>query len=637
MTEDHHDESSRPPEWRVEGDEQLETSAYHVWKPRPLLRSVHWKPSPAGPKDAGVGSYDVFIDQRVFSAVHQHLWGAAPGEAPFGFLVGDLCEDPDTGRRYVIVSAAIPSKFPFAEEGPEQVPGEAVVAMQLEVDRRRGVLAGWYHRHKSGSVELTAEDVQTHEKHFPEPWHVALLFVTDFAQPAGACFRRTRHGFAPDTSLPFFEMVSNESLLAKGVRRSHMDWLNVETVDSVELDPLFRPEPGEEPEPEAGEAAEADRLFDDETDEALAPLGGDAEEDTEVFALQAEPDLGTSLEDAPSPIEAEDAVTELESADVDLTLPVLEEFETEEPELEDDVDRLPEPEWDSEDSADEVSVPAVEDVDLDSFVAEVETADVAAQVDGTFELEDVEPDWDEPRAEEPLAEDVTILDVAAELGIDDEPAAPLPDDTGDVAVPEPEPEPVQAATPEPRGDRPAARRPRNRFVLVGGLVAAAVIVTSLLVFVLPSDSESDSGITGTEAVPVVGAPGQEDGPVDDTPLDDTPLETAEAAVDESLDSPADSLPSPVSAVEMEQLGDVLLESISRYYGRAVAVDGGETTCADLQTAYVEVEDHWITYNVQGRARFRGRLPEELATRDERLYAGVQDVEREFMRSGCERP
>jgi hypothetical protein len=136
---------------------------------------------------------------------------------------------------------------------------------------------------------------------------------------------------------------------------------------------------------------------------------------------------------------------------------------------------------------------------------------------------------------------------------------------------------------------------------------------------------------------VVGAPGQEDGPVDDTPLDDTPLETAEAAVDESLDSPADSLPSPVSAVEMEQLGDVLLESISRYYGRAVAVDGGETTCADLQTAYVEVEDHWITYNVQGRARFRGRLPEELATRDERLYAGVQDVEREFMRSGCERP
>ncbi len=635
MSEDQHDESSRPPEWRVDGDEQLETSAYHVWKPRPLLRSVHWKPSPAVPKDSGSGSYDVFIDQRVFSAVHQHLWGAAPGEAPFGFLVGDLCEDPDTGRRYVIVSAAVPSKFPFVEEGPEQVPGEAIVAMQLEVDRRRGVLTGWYHRHRSGSVELTAHDVHTHEKHFPEPWHVALLFVTDSAQPAGACFRRTRHGFAADTPLPFFEMVSNESLLAKGVRRSHLDWLNVETVDSVELDPLFRPEPSdeaeprEEPEPEAGEAAEADSAVDDETDEALTLLSAQAEEDTEAVALQAEPDLETSLDDGLSAIEAEDVVTDLESADEDLTLPVLEGFETEEPELEDEVDSLPEPGWDSEDSADEVSVPAVPDVDLDSFVTEVETADVAAQVEGTLEPEDVEPDWDEPPAEKPPPDEVTLLDVAAELGIGDEPAAPPLDGIGDVAVPEPEP--VQAAPPEPSEDRPSAGRPRNRVVLVAGLLAVAAIVTSLLVFVLPSDSESDSGITGTEAVPVVEAPGQEDAPVEDNPL--------ETAVDEALDSPppADSLPSPVSAVEVEQLGDVLLESISRYYGLAVAVDEGQATCADLQAAYVEVEDRWITYNVQGRARFRGRLPEELATRDERLYAGVQDVEREFTRSGCERP
>ena len=654
MNEDQHDASSKPPDWRVDGDEQLETSAYHVWKPRPLLRSVHWKPSPAGPKDAAAGSYDVFIDQRVFSAVHQHLWGAAPGEAPFGFLVGDLCEDPDTGRRYVIVSAAIPSKFPFVEEGPTQVPGEAVVAMQLEVDRRRGVLAGWYHRHGSGVVELTAEDVQTHEKHFPEPWHVALLFVTDFAQPAGACFRRTRHGFAPDTPLPFFEMVSNESLLAKGVRRSHMDWVNVETVDSVELDPLFRPEPSEEAMPAAGEAAKADRPFDDETDEALTPVSPGVEEDTEAIALEAEPDLGTSLEDGPSAIEAEQAETDRESADVGLTLPVLEEFEAEEPELEDEVDSLPEPGWDSEDAADEVdslpepgwdsedaadevSVPPVEDVDLDAFVTEVETADVAAQVDGPLEPEDVEPDWDELPAEEPPSDEMSLLEVAAELGIDDEPAVSLVDAAGDVA--EPEPEPLPAAIPEPPEDRPSVRRPRNRFVLVAGLLAVAAIVTSLLVFGLPSDSGSDSGITGMEAAPVVEGQGPEDAPVDDAPIGDAPFETDEAAGEESLDSPppADSVPAPVSAVELEQLGDVLLESISRYYGRAVALDGGQATCTDLQAAYVEVEDRWISYNVQGRARFRGRLPEELATRDERLYSGVQDVEREFTRSGCDRP
>ena len=99
----------------------------------------------------------------------------------------------------------------------------------------------------------------------------------------------------------------------------------------------------------------------------------------------------------------------------------------------------------------------------------------------------------------------------------------------------------------------------------------------------------------------------------------------------------DSAVAPASVADVERLGDDLLEAVSRYYGRAVAVDGGQATCSELQAAYVQVEDNWIAYNVQGRARFRGRLPDELATRDERLYAGVQDVEREFTRSGCERP
>jgi hypothetical protein len=101
--------------------------------------------------------------------------------------------------------------------------------------------------------------------------------------------------------------------------------------------------------------------------------------------------------------------------------------------------------------------------------------------------------------------------------------------------------------------------------------------------------------------------------------------------------PPDSTLDVATAGEFEELGDTLLEAISRYYGRAVAVDAGQATCAELRTAYVEVDDSWIAYNVQGKARFRGRLPGDLATRDDRLYAGVQDVEREFARSGCERP
>ena len=53
--------------------------------------------------------------------------------------------------------------------------------------------------------------------------------------------------------------------------------------------------------------------------------------------------------------------------------------------------------------------------------------------------------------------------------------------------------------------------------------------------------------------------------------------------------------------------------------------------------FVSVEEGWISYNVEGKARFQERLTGDLLERDDRLYAGVQDVEREFDRSGCARP
>ena len=688
MNDDQNDESpeaTESPEWRVPGDEQLETDAYHVWKPRPLLRSVHWKPVPAPPRDAGVGSYDVFVDQRVLRALHQHIWNAAPGESPHGFLVGDLCEDPDTGRRYVIVSAAVPSRLPMVEEGPEQIQGEALVAMQLEVDRRRGVLAGWYHRHKEGPVELTAEDLKTHERHFPEPWQIALLFVADYAEPAGGCFRRTRAGLVGDVPLPFFEMVSNESLLARGVRRSHMDWLNVETVDSIDLDlpprpepppepePEPEPEPLPEPEPEPEPPVEAEPVTEPETSEGVDLLdhtGTGDEVDGIAFAVSAEPAFGQpdgmdlvevgpidgledeplltaddgfdvdvdfeviELEDAdlevehdPSAIDPEEVLAELDAAETELTLPVLDEPVAPDPGAEVDVD-LPEPVWDSGDGASDLSLPLVEDVDLDSFVTEVESADVAAQVDATIDMESIEPGWDDADIEEG-----TVVDAP--------PVSDLAEDLEEVLEFGAEEAPLAAEEREleaTRGDEAEPKSPGSKrsTMVVGGVLVALAIAVSALVFLLPRGDETEGG-SASEVVPVAGAdatPGQAEVPVDDPPAEAG--ESAAGGAGEAL-AAADSLASPASIDDVEQLGDSLLEAISRYYGRAVAVDGGQATCSELQAAYVEVEDSWIAYNVQGRARFRGRLPEELGTRDERLYAGVQDVEREFTRSGCERP
>ncbi|MGB5673063.1 MAG: hypothetical protein WBO43_00800 [Gemmatimonadota bacterium] len=692
MRDDQNDESpegTESPEWRVPGDEQLETDAYHVWKPRPLLRSVHWKPVPAPSRDAGVGSYDVFVDQRVLRALHQHIWNAAPGESPHGFLVGDLCEDPDTGRRYVIVSAAVPSRLPMVEEGPEQIQGEALVAMQLEVDRRRGVLAGWYHRHKEGPVELTAEDLKTHERHFPEPWQIALLFVTDYAEPAGGCFRRTRAGLVGDVPLPFFEMVSNESLLARGVRRSHMDWLNVETVDSIDLDPPPRPEPPPapepviepepepepfpEPQPEPEPPVEVEPVTEPETSEEVDLLdhtGTGDEVDGIAFAVSAEPasgqpdgidlvevgpidgledelllpaddgfdvdvdfelleleDADLEVEDEPSAIDPEEVLAELDAAETELTLPVLDEPVGPDPGAEVDVD-LPEPGWDSGNDASELSLPLVEDVDLDSFVTEVESSDVAAQIDATVDMESIEPGWDDADIEDsPVVDAPPVSDLAEDF----EEVLEFGDEEAPQAAEELELE----AAPED-GAEPKSPRSKRSTMVVGGVLVALAIAVSALVFLLPRGDETEDG-SASEVVPVAGAvatPGQAEVPVDDPPAEAGESEAGEPG--EAL-AGADSLASPASVDDVEQLGDSLLEAISRYYGRAVAVDGGQATCSDLQAVYVEVEDSWIAYNVQGRARFRGRLPDDLATRDERLYAGVQDVEGEFTRSGCERP
>ena len=94
---------------------------------------------------------------------------------------------------------------------------------------------------------------------------------------------------------------------------------------------------------------------------------------------------------------------------------------------------------------------------------------------------------------------------------------------------------------------------------------------------------------------------------------------------------------PVSLDELQELSDTVLESISTYYGRDGAFSGGEIGCPELQTSFAEVMDSWIEYNTRGKAGWQGRLPPDLVERDERLYLGVQDVERLFEASSCPRP
>jgi proteasome lid subunit RPN8/RPN11 len=672
MDEEPRDSEDRIPVWQAsEKERQIDADAYHIWTPRPLERSVYWRPDPEPPRDAVSGSYEVFLDQRAFVAMHEHVWKAEAGRCQFGYLIGDLCEDPTPGRRFVIITAAVPSRFPFLEAGPEQISAEASVALQLEVERRRGVLVGWYHSHLAGDAVLSPEDVATHERLFSDPWQVAFLFVADPHAPAGACFRRTPEGLDRELRLPFYERVTNESLLAKGVRRSRVDWENVSTLDEVRLEPPPRPEPPPlpdtplfvEPVPESEPTPEPE----------LAP------EPAPGPVVEVESELPTPPADE-VPEELPDEIPE--EVRVDAPTEIVEEIDEEilvEPVVEEEDDEL---DFDAliaevqnaglSDDALELEDDALEAIyDLDAeFESDLEIVPLPdPDLEGIFEVEpeadleaeaDAIPDFEpSPPAEEPVDEQVESEPVEAIEALGDVESELISEALieAEAELSSASPGPVEPATfPEesvvsvPVPDR--GRKLRNRILAGAGIVIALGVVGVLVQLLL---LDPDGGSDGTwEATPAaVDRPAEEPPGAAEIPGDDASAVAVEdpsadqlpegaASVDEGVDSAEVVVPppvavQPVSLEELEALSDRVLESVSRYYGRDGAFSGGEIGCSELQSSFAEVMDSWIDYSTRGKAGWQGRLPPDLVERDERLYLGVQDVERLFEASSCPRP
>jgi proteasome lid subunit RPN8/RPN11 len=656
MDEERPDGKPGKPAWqRSEMDRQIDADAYHIWTPRPLIRSVYWRPEVEPAREAVAGSYEVFIDQRAFVAMHEHVWTAAD-DSPYGYLVGDLCEDPSAGRRFIIVNQVVPSRFPFRENDPEQIGEEASVALKLEVERKRGSLVGWYHAHESGEARLSEYDVATHERLFPDAWHIAVLFVADARHPTGATFRRTPEGLDGDLPLPFYEMVTNESLLAKGIRRSRMDWENVSTLDGVRSEPPPRPPPP--PLPDVAAESERPASF-------VKTEPGPAVQTTE-------PVRESGAADAPPPVE------------------------------------VPAEPADDEDDAGLASVPPPpfkldDDLDFDAIVAEVERAGLAPEPDEEVDLpQDAEPEMGrQPEPEgsfdevfqaleeveeelgaevgkqhsrgtgkesgsaasefvEPAAVEAAVPDLDDEPGVDETAAAESPE-PAPVELPEPAapklpelPEPSRTE-PEPGAPQPPASAGEaggsgRRLLLGAGLVVALASVWGLYqLFGTDSDAVPEGSSGAREPASEVAAPTP--GPVSPVPAvakeNEAGIEEA-AAADSSIDGEGESgsgeeIAAQTEAVQsidaeaLERLSDRVLESISSFYGRIGAFDSEQIGCAELQSSFVEVMDSWIEYNTRGKAGWQGRLPADLEQRDERLYRGVQDVERLFEGTSCPRP
>jgi proteasome lid subunit RPN8/RPN11 len=61
---------------------------------------------------------------------------------------------------------------------------------------------GWYHSHTRSEILLSAQDVEIHNRYFPDPWHVALVLRPHAMQPmrAGFFFREANGSIQADSS-----------------------------------------------------------------------------------------------------------------------------------------------------------------------------------------------------------------------------------------------------------------------------------------------------------------------------------------------------------------------------------------------------------------------------------------------------
>src|SRR2546425_12539475 len=197
-------------------------------QPVPLARSILWSPKSAGARPPGTIPFPVFLAQSALVAIHEHLAAPAkPGQGLLGFLVGDLCECPDTNVSYLVIDSALRLSLPIYGDRTTDIVTRIWERIEAQVEEAKGQLIGWYHSHPPLPLSLSAHDIETHEHYFTEPWQLALVLGSGpDGEPVSGFFRAGADEAWATTSLPFYELLSEEAVRPGGKRRSFMTWKN---------------------------------------------------------------------------------------------------------------------------------------------------------------------------------------------------------------------------------------------------------------------------------------------------------------------------------------------------------------------------------------------------------------------------
>ena len=98
-------------------------------------------------------------------------------------------------------------------------------------------------------------------------------------------------------------------------------------------------------------------------------------------------------------------------------------------------------------------------------------------------------------------------------------------------------------------------------------------------------------------------------------------------------------PPPVAAspfARFDRLSDSLSRSVRIFQDRASLFASGRMDCGGLASGLVSIENLWISYNNERRARMAA-FDQRRAMQDQAMYAAVDSVESRFEQSGCPRP
>ncbi|HLZ46406.1 MAG TPA: hypothetical protein VKQ05_12080 [Gemmatimonadales bacterium] len=233
-------------------------SAQPKSQPMPLERAILWNPpaaagaatNPGKEKSSSRTPYPIFFQQEAVIALQDHI-KSSPTQAIFGFLIGDIYRDPDAGALYTVIDKTLKLSQPIYGDKTEVVVSRLWERMQEQLSKASATLLGWYHSHPGQGGYLTQHDVETHEKFFTEPWHVAVLVAAEAGGVTGRFFRATP-GNADwhKTPLPFHELLQPESIKPDGKKRSYIMWRNYKPYGPTLTGPKPKPkEPEPEPEP----------------------------------------------------------------------------------------------------------------------------------------------------------------------------------------------------------------------------------------------------------------------------------------------------------------------------------------------------------------------------------------------------